>query len=54
LYQRLVLKDQIASDVAASYNNAAIGGQFMLMATAKNGVPLAKIELLQTKSWLNF
>jgi predicted Zn-dependent peptidase len=44
LYQRLVMKDQIATSVNASYNNAAIGGQFMMMLTAKTGVPLAKLE----------
>jgi predicted Zn-dependent peptidase len=44
LYQRLVMKDQIATSVEASYNVSAISGQFMMTLTAKTGVPLAKLE----------
>lgn len=44
LYQRLVMKEQIATSVEASYNVSAISGQFMLSLTAKTGVPLAKLE----------
>ena len=44
LYQRLVMKDQIATSAEASYNVSAISGQFMMTLTAKTGVPLAKLE----------
>ncbi len=44
LYKRLVYTDQIATDVAAYVDPREIGGQFAIMATAKQDVPLAKVE----------
>ena len=44
LYKRLVYKDQIATDVAAMVDPREIGGQFLIQATARQGVPLAKLE----------
>ena len=44
LYKRLVYTDQIATDVAAYVDPREIGGQFLIQATARPGVPLAKVE----------
>ncbi|MGD0500307.1 MAG: pitrilysin family protein [Bryobacteraceae bacterium] len=44
LYKRLVYTDQIATDVAAYVDPREIGGQFLIQATAKPGVELAKVE----------
>jgi zinc protease len=44
LYKRLVYTDQIATDVAAFVDPREIGGQFWIQATARPGVPLAKVE----------
>ncbi|TXH04739.1 MAG: insulinase family protein [Nevskiaceae bacterium] len=44
LYKRLVYDDQIATDVSASIGPFEIGSQFQITATAKPGVPLARIE----------
>ena len=44
LYKRLVYDEQIATDVNASINSREIGSQFEITATAKEGVPLDKIE----------
>ena len=44
LYKRLVYDDQIASDAAAYVDMGEIGGRFAIVATARPGVPLAKIE----------
>lgn len=44
LYKRLVYEDQIASDAAAFVSLREIGGQFMIQATARPGVDLAKVE----------
>ncbi len=44
LYKRLVYDDQIATDVAAFLDPREIGGQFIIQATAKPGVDLAKVE----------
>ena len=44
LYKRLVYTDQIATDVSAYVDPREIGGQFGIVATAKEGVPLAKVE----------
>jgi zinc protease len=44
LYKRLVYTDQIATDAAAFVGLHEIGGQFMLQATARPGVDLAKVE----------
>ena len=44
LYKRLVYDDQIATDVAAYVNPREIGGQFVIQATARPGVDLARVE----------
>ncbi|MGA2269246.1 MAG: pitrilysin family protein [Bryobacteraceae bacterium] len=44
LYKRLVYDDQIATDVAAYINPREIGGQFVIQATARPGVELARVE----------
>jgi zinc protease len=44
LYKRLVYDDQIATNVGAYVDPNEIAGQFMIMATARPGVDLAKIE----------
>ncbi|HEU0120339.1 MAG TPA: pitrilysin family protein [Bryobacteraceae bacterium] len=44
LYKRLVLQDQLASSVQAQNESNEIAGQFNIEATARPGVPLAKLE----------
>src|SRR6266849_5015580 len=44
LYKRLVYDDQIATDVSVSVNPREIGGQFIIVATARPGGDLARIE----------
>ena len=44
LYQRLVYEDQIATDVQAGLDPRALSSQFLIIASAKPGVPLAKVE----------
>jgi len=44
LYKRLVYQDQIATDVSASMDLSEIAGQFWIVATAKPGGDLAKVE----------
>ena len=44
LYKRLVYDDQIATQVGAHMDEREIGGQFVLVATAKQGVDLQKVE----------
>ncbi len=44
LYERLVYRDQLATDVAAYSNQREIGGQFTIQATARPGVDLALVE----------
>jgi zinc protease len=44
LYNRLVYDEQIATDVHAYYSSGEIGSQFNILATAKKGVPLSRIE----------
>jgi len=44
LYKRLVYDDQIATDVGTGVDLGEIAGQFMIVATAKPGVELAKVE----------
>ena len=44
LYKRLVYDDQIATEVNAGVDLSEIAGQFMIVATAKPGVDLAKVE----------
>jgi zinc protease len=43
-YKRLVYDDQIATSVSASVDLNEIGGRFFVQATARAGVPLAKVE----------
>ena len=44
LYNRLVYQEQIASDVSAFLDSREIGSQFYLIATARPGEDLAKID----------
>jgi zinc protease len=44
LYKRLVYDDQIATDAGAYLNPREIGGQFVIQATARPGVELARVE----------
>ncbi|MDB6108959.1 MAG: peptidase domain protein, partial [Pedosphaera sp.] len=44
LYKRLVYDEQIATDVSAYVNPSEISGHFGIVATARPGVDLAKIE----------
>ncbi len=44
LYQRLVVKDQLCTDVSAGLWAGEIAGQFMLIATAKPDASMAAIE----------
>ena len=44
LYKRLVYQDQIATDAGAFVFQKEIGSNFILMASAKPGVDLAKVE----------
>lgn len=44
LYKRLVYTDQIATDAAAFMSMREIAGQFLIQATARPGVDLAKVE----------
>jgi zinc protease len=43
-YQRLVYEDQIATDVSAYVDLSEIGGQFVIVATARPGGELAQVE----------
>ncbi len=44
LYKRLVYKDQIATDVSAWLDDGEIGSQLVIVADARPGVPLSKVE----------
>jgi zinc protease len=44
LYKRLVYDDQIATQVAAHLDEREIGGQFVLVATARQGEDIRKVE----------
>ncbi len=44
LYKRLVYDEQLATSVAAYVDPREIAGQFIIMATARPGVPLEKVE----------
>jgi zinc protease len=44
LYKRLVFDEQIASSVEASAELSEIGGRFYVVATARPGVPIEKVE----------
>ena len=44
LYQRLVYKDQIATDVNVTLDGREIGSQFGITATARPGIELSRVE----------
>ena len=44
LYKRLVYQDQIATDVQVENSQLEIAGQFTIAASARAGIPLAKVE----------
>jgi zinc protease len=44
LYKRLVYDDQIATELFAYVDTREIGSQFAILATARQGVPVAKLE----------
>ena len=44
LYKRLVYDEQLATDVSASADLREIAGQFMIVATAKPGITLDRVE----------
>lgn len=44
LYKRLVYDDQLATDVSAFTDTREIGGQFVIVATARPDVSIAKVE----------
>ena len=44
LYKRLVYDEQIATNVTASLDSREIASQFYVMATARPGADLAKVE----------
>ncbi len=54
LYKRLVYTDQIASNVSAFASTNEIAGQFIIMATAKPGVELSKIESVINEEMAKF
>jgi zinc protease len=54
LYKRLVYTDQIATEVGAFVNPGEIGGQFYVMATARPGQDLAKVEAVLDEEMKRF
>jgi zinc protease len=44
LFKRLVYQDQIATDVQVDNSQLEIAGQFTILASARPGIPLAKVE----------
>jgi zinc protease len=54
LYKRLVYDDQIATQVAAHMDEREIGGQFVLVATAKQGEDLRKVEIALDEEMARF
>jgi zinc protease len=44
LYERLVYKEQIATDITAVLDAREIGSQFLVWATARPGIELARVE----------
>lgn len=44
LYQRLVVKDKLVSDISAGQDSKALGSQFYVDATVTPGVSLSKVE----------
>ena len=54
LYKRLVYDDQIAANVMTYIDQKEIGGQFLVMATAKPGESLAAIEKAITEEMTRF
>lgn len=54
LYKRLVFDEQIATSVEASAELSEIGGRFYVIATARPGVPLEKVEQAINEEMANF
>jgi zinc protease len=54
LYKRLVYDDQIATQVAAYLDEREIGSQFIVVATAKQGVVLRRVEAAIDEELLRF
>lgn len=54
LYKRLVYTDQLATSVSAYAGTNEIAGQFMIMASAKPGVELSKIEAVINEELAKF
>ncbi len=44
LYQKLIYQDKLATDVSANEDSEKLGSIFTISVTAKDGVPLSKIE----------
>ncbi len=44
LYERLVYRDRLAQDVSAYLSSGELGGELVAVATAKPGVPAARLE----------
>ena len=53
-YKRLVYDDQIATQVAAYLDEREIGSQFVIVATAKQGVDLRRVEQALDEEFLRF
>ncbi|MBM3752936.1 MAG: insulinase family protein [Acidobacteria bacterium] len=54
MYKRLVLQDQLASAVQVDNESNEIGGNFSITATARPGVPLAKLEAVLNAELASF
>ena len=54
LYERLVYREQIASDVSAGVDTREIGGQFRLTVTARPGEDLKKVEKILDEEMARF
>jgi len=54
LYKRLVYDEQIASAVSAYVDAREIAGQFVIVATARPGVPLEKVEKAMDEEFARF
>ncbi len=54
LYKRLVYDDQIATQVAAYLDEREIGSQFVIVATAKQGIDLRRVEQAIDEELLRF
>ena len=54
LYKRLVYDEQLASSVSAYVDAREIGGHFVIVATARPGVPLTKVEMAVNEELARF